>query len=171
MPVIFYKHMEQLKELVIMINRKKKPKKKGSRVRQVTEHIGRTTGLKIYRAWTHFFEENEKRSILFEETEEDKYKPWTDEQIIDIMDKEFPDKKRNSSITRVTSIRSLYNKGTNFFASCGPAKVKSYGYDQDGLRYLRGPFKPDSKIDFKRRRKIMQKNRNKRLAKGQDESV
>lgn len=85
---------------------------------------------KLNQAWADLFAENEARVKAGD-------KPWTDDQLRERMQKEFPDKAEKSTIVRVSMVRSVYNKGTNMFKKHGPAGAKgrpvSKCYNPDGV--------------------------------------
>jgi len=59
-------------------------------------------------------------------------KPLTDSQLTREMERIFPDKKGRTTLTRVGTIRSCYNKGVNLFLRYGPGKPVSHNYKNDG---------------------------------------
>lgn len=90
-----------------------------------------TTPLRVNTAWANLLHENEQ-------VKKSGKKPMTDEQLKAKMIKLFPDKAEKSTITRVSMVRSCYNKGTNMFKKLGPAGGK-------GARALSKPY--DSRGD------------------------
>lgn len=68
----------------------------------------------ITAAWAELFAQNEGRVKAGQ-------KGWTDPELVERMQKQFPDHKNKTTITRVSMVRGCYNKGTNMFAAVGPA--------------------------------------------------
>lgn len=93
---------------------------------------GKNSGMGVADTWAHKLIENESRYKKRGQT------PLTDEQLVEEMEKEFPDKAGKSTLTRVSMIRGCYNKGTNLFANAGPSgsstRPRSYAYDDDGTQ-------------------------------------
>mgnify|MGYP007073193813 CR=1 FL=1 len=75
-------------------------------------------GVGLYQRWVEIFVENEKLA-----------KPLTDDQISDIMKKEFPDHK-TKDFDHPQRARSKYNRG--FFHGGEPPKLRSNRYDSEG---------------------------------------
>ena len=98
-----------------------------------------TTPLRVNTAWANLLNENEQ-------IKKSGKKPMTDEQLKAKMIKLFPDKAEKSTITRVSMVRSCYNKGTNMFKKLGPAGGK-------GARALSKPY--DSRGDEVERTKVV----------------
>lgn len=82
---------------------------------------------KLYEAWNNLLIKNEKAS---------KKNKLTDEQLYEAMAELFPDKADKTTLTRVSMVRSCYNKGTNMFAKLGAPdgdeRPISTSYDADG---------------------------------------
>lgn len=68
----------------------------------------------ITAAWAELFAQNEARVKAGQ-------KGWTDAELSERMAKQFPDSAKKTTITRVSMVRGCYNKGTNMFATVGPA--------------------------------------------------
>lgn len=109
-----------------MAERKKRRAKKAAPKKAKTEEVK----LKVNQEWSRLLSENESLA-----TKRGK-RPLTDDQLADEMERLFPEKAGKTTITRVSMARSCYNKGTNMFASMGPAgtadRPVSYAYDEDG---------------------------------------
>jgi hypothetical protein len=91
----------------------KKGKKKGSAAKP----------LLLKDAWTDLFVKNERAP---------KAKKLTDDQLSAAMLKLFPERAGKVTIVRVSAMRSNYNRGLDLFVKCGPAKVPSRRYDENG---------------------------------------
>ena len=100
---------------------------------------GIKSGLSIAAAWAKLFIENEERASAGNKRK----KPFTDAQLIEKMQADFPDSAEKTTITRVP--RGIYNKGTNMFKAQGPSgtdeRPKSEKYDDAGniISGRRGP--------------------------------
>lgn len=92
----------------------------------------KTGGMTLSDAWAALLIENEALAA------KRGGKPLTDEQLVTAMEKEFPDKKGKSTLTRVSMVRGCYNKGTNMFAKGGKAgtaaRPTSFRYDETGAK-------------------------------------
>lgn len=86
-------------------------------------------GKSVLQTWSDLFAENEGRAKAGE-------KPWTDEQLTQRMEKEFPESAGKSTMTRVRMFRAHYNTGTHSFKKIGSAAdnklPKSHQYAADG---------------------------------------
>lgn len=92
---------------------------------------GVTTGLEVTGAWRWMFRRNEDRAAGGTE------KPWTDEQISQFMQSEFPASSADSkSAARVRMFRSNYNRGAHSFSEFGEpdAAHVSHEYDATGAK-------------------------------------
>ena len=90
----------------------------------------KTGGLSVTAMWEKLLIANEKAP---------KAKKMTDAQLVAAMQKEFPDKRESTTLTRCSMIRGCYNKGTNLFKArfgCkkanGKNRPQSCAYDKDG---------------------------------------
>ncbi len=88
------------------------------------------TGPRLNEAWSTLLAENEARKKSGKT-------PWTDVELTERITKQFPDKKGKTTLTRVSMIRSIYNKGTNLFEKFGPAGK--------GGRPMSHPYNPQTR--------------------------
>ena len=83
--------------------------------------------VKVNEAWNDLLVKNEQVS---------KAKKMTDDDLYNAMCELFPDKADKTTLTRVSMVRSCYNKGTNMFSKYGPPdgdeRPTSFPYDEDG---------------------------------------
>ncbi len=100
--------------------------------------IKETTEPKLNEAWAGLFAENEIR-VKSGKT------PWTDIELTERMTKLFPGRAGKTTITRVSMIRSIYNKGTNLFEKFGPSgkagRVVSHPYNPEPRKQEQGKAK------------------------------
>ena len=83
---------------------------------------GKTSGVGLADTWARLFASNER-------LHKGGVTPLTDEQLREVMAREFPGKRDRTTITRVGSMRGHYNKGTGLFCRRGPGKPKSHKYN------------------------------------------
>lgn len=106
---------------------KKKLSKKAAGKKKVakkkTDVAKAAKGPKVNAEWARLLVENEKAP---------KSAKKTDDQLVAEMERLFPEKAGRSTLTRVSMVRAIYNKGTNMFLKFGPAAVKSHRYDENG---------------------------------------
>jgi len=89
---------------------------------------GSTMYLNVRNTWVALFQENEYRL-------EASLPTWTDQQISEFMQLEFPKAKPSAyRVERVRMYRSTYNAGSHSFKACGEPTIKSYEYDSNGVR-------------------------------------
>lgn len=101
----------------------------GSAKKKGAKKMNGKSGKSVMEMWEQLFIENEKRV-------EAKEKPWTDAQLIEKMEREFPQSKGKSTMTRPRMYRSFYNNGTFQREAVGSAKKRglpeSHEYDSKG---------------------------------------
>ena len=95
-----------------------------------TREVGTKSGVGVAETWAIHLVRNEQWAKMPSK------KPLDDPGLLAAMRVEFPHKKDATTITRVTMIRGIFNKGTNMFLSVGAAgktgRPKSRRYDAKG---------------------------------------
>lgn len=84
------------------------------RANDMSQERGKRSGEGLARTWRMVFRANERRKH-----------PCTDEQLRQVMEREFPMKIGRTTIGRVGSMRGHYNAGTGMFERYGSAEIQS----------------------------------------------